>query len=940
MERIPRRTFLGVIPAGVIAAQGVANLWAAHESHASEAASHGLDLDRLAETHDLRLPDWGCYTKDYNGISHLANKRLGLRFDLSVFPGFFRRMVLVPNVNWESGYHPWDAATDLSYFSYRYELEWKDRVYCDVSFSMLSERARLVRAEFVNRTSACQNVVLHYMASMHYPRLSSFDQEPLRRAVVSLPSGGLWIDALDYRELEFAHPRPSDSLVYDAQRRAEIRAHDFVGGSGIGQGFGKNLGDKVAYNIVIPHRVDRAILLLRYRKLPGAAKFRLGGVASGEIVLDAGEGFAMAPVELGQLAAGSCQLSLESIGRNAAELDGLAIVEADRREGVRFSLAPFEFTPRITQGPVPNSRLLKYPDSDNSYGIAWDFEDAQVRELQSSELDRFLRHQVHDHIHSVLVGDRKGHFTNVFMRPIPLQPRTSRVIYGIVACGSESQIAEEIRPLRLGNEALHRSYLASKEKTVKISSNPAGELYRFSQERMAATVLTNVVYPVYMKRGFIRHFTPGKWWDSLYTWDSGFIGLGLAELNLDRAIDCLNAYTTKPGDVETAFVHHGTPVPVQMYLFQELWNRTQSRALLAYFYPRLRQYHLFLAGRLGTSTTRKFKSGMLCTWDYFYNSGGWDDYPPQVFVHAKKLEGRVAPVANTAHAIRTARILRWVAESLGATTDLSVYDEDIEAWTQALHKHAWDSESGYFSYVIHDDRGLPVDVLRHESGRNFNMGMDGVAPLIAGACSPDQTQRLLGHLQAGQELWTPIGLTTVDQSAPYYRKDGYWNGAVWFPHQWFIWKTLLDLGEAERAFTIADTALNVWKNEVNETYHCFEHFLVASRRGAGWHQFSALTSPILAWFAAYYRPGRLTTGFDAWISHQEFSPDATSLKAEIHLTGQRNGSAVALATMNPAKKYCARWQGKPVPTTEASSGTVQVQLPANAGLGTLSIEAT
>jgi hypothetical protein len=77
--------------------------------------------------------------------------------------------------------------------------------------------------------------------------------------------------------------------------------------------------------------------------------------------------------------------------------------------------------------------------------------------------------------------------------------------------------------------------------------------FQFSQERMAATVLTNVVYPVYTRRSHIRHYTPGKWWDCLYTWDSGFIGLGLLELDLERAVDCLNAYTTPPGDQGSFF---------------------------------------------------------------------------------------------------------------------------------------------------------------------------------------------------------------------------------------------------------------------------------------------------------------------------------------------------------------------------------------------------
>ena len=96
----------------------------------------------LEHSHDLRLPDWGPYTKKYTGISHLPEVNSGLRFDLAVFPGYYRRQVLVPNAKWESGFHPWEAAPDLSYYAYRYEIEWKDQVYCDVSFSALGPEAR------------------------------------------------------------------------------------------------------------------------------------------------------------------------------------------------------------------------------------------------------------------------------------------------------------------------------------------------------------------------------------------------------------------------------------------------------------------------------------------------------------------------------------------------------------------------------------------------------------------------------------------------------------------------------------------------------------------------------------------------------------------------------------------------------------------------------
>ena len=97
--------------------------------------------------------------------------------------------------------------------------------------------------------------------------------------------------------------------------------------------------------------------------------------------------------------------------------------------------------PKILPGPVDHSRLLKYADAPQHYGIAWSYDVFQVRELLNSELDRFFRRHVHDHVSTVLRGDGQGHFTNVFMRPIPLAPGSSKIVYGIVAAGTPDEVA-------------------------------------------------------------------------------------------------------------------------------------------------------------------------------------------------------------------------------------------------------------------------------------------------------------------------------------------------------------------------------------------------------------------------------------------------------------------------------------------------------------------
>lgn len=879
-------------------------------------------MKQLEENHDLDLPDWGPYTKKYIGISHIPNKANGFRFDLSVFPGFYRRKVDIPNVKWESGYHPWEASSNLDYFSYRHELEWKDHVYTDISYSRKDDNSRLIRIECVNNTSNYQDLVLHLMASMNSPSTLC--------TKVKLPKEAVWIDALDYSDIKCAVTYPTENLMPDGLYRGEVRNDMFVNGSGLGRGFGENNGDAVYYKVSLKNSIADAVMILRYRVPMGnTAKFSLEGIRSECVCFEGKYDFSTINLSIGDLQKGEYCFSLTSMANEPVELDGFVIVSSDKVNEVKFTTAKFSAVPKILAGTHKNSTILKYEDVDDYYGIAWMNEDFVIREFLCDELDSLMKLYVHNHVSAKFEGSGAGHFTNIFIRPITINPNSKTIIYAAVCNGSKEKVEKYITKFNEEQEGLENIYTSQQNKAVKFSlpETSEGNKYIFSQRMMAATTLTNVVYPTYCKRSYIKHNTPGRWWDSLYTWDSGFIGLGLLELDTGRAIECLNAYVTEPGDKHEAFIHHGSPVPVQFYIYQEIWNRTQSKELLQFFYPRLKQYYEFLSGRLGSSTTRSLKSNLIKTWDYFYNSGGWDDYPPQQHVHTKKIEKYVAPVINTAQCILTAKILIMAANEIGITKDISEYEEDISLFTEALQKYSWDEASGYFGYVCHDEEGKPNEILRYEDGSNYNKGLDGVYPLIAGICSPDQEKRIINHITAEGSLWSPIGISTVDQSAAYFRKDGYWNGAVWMPHQWFVWKAMLDLGKPEIAFKIAETGLKVWKNEVDTSYNCFEHFIIKSGRGAGWHQFGGLSTPVMIWFNAYYRPGRLTAGFKVWIKKQEFLKDNTFMKADLRLYGEAGTQLSVVTTMNAEYEYEAFWNEKPVESYEQSAGIINVYLP-------------
>ena len=897
-------------------------------------------IDRVAGQHDMTLPDWGPYTKRYIGVSHLPDPASGLRFDLSVFPGFYRGQTRVPNVMVESGFHPWEAAPDLSYFSFRHELEWKDQVYADISYSEMDAQSRLVRAELVNHTDLPQSLVLHMMASMSFPSIRPYaPKDPIYPGRVTLPDGALWVDALDYEEMQYAQKGAKDNLVGDGKLRGELRTHDFIGSAGLGHGFGSHEGDSVTYSFRLPRTIDDAHLLFRYRMgKDRKTTLKLSGSGNRTITFTGNGGLQLKKVQVKTLPSGIYTWTLTAKGGDAIDLDGFAVVSESGVEDVKFSTQRWDYEPEMITGPKPNSLILKYRNTDQYYGLVWSAEQYQVRRFFCRDLDLLFAEKIHDHVSSRFKGSGDGHFSNIFMRPIGVDPQSTKVIYAAVFAGGKAEVEQRIKAMNLSPKTCEKIYSAARAHLPDSSSVSSGQAYAFSQRRMAATLLTNVVYPVYTQHRYIRHYAPGRWWDCLYTWDSGFIGLGLAELDLQRALECLNAYVTAP-EAQSAFIHHGSMVPVQHYLFLELWNRTQSREFLEFYYPRLKQYYEFFVGRLGSSSMDKFDSGLLSSFDYFYNSGGWDDYPAQKQTHHKHLGGRMAPVVNSAQAIRIAKIMMMAADALGKAEDVKVYREDIAELTDALQQYSWDEASGYFGYVQHDSEGKPSGILRDGNGVNYNMGMDGIYPLVAGIGTPGQTERMLAHLKSPEELWSRIGLSAVDQSAPYYRNDGYWNGTVWMPHQWFFWKTLLDLGEGEFAWQVAERALDLWKTEVDATYNCKEHFLIENGRGAGWHQFGALSSPVLKWYRAYCQPGSLTTGFNVWISRQEVSDDQTQMKADMKLYPADNGGELCsvVVCMNPAFSYWATWNSKPVDVDEIASGVLNLSIPTLNASGTLSI---
>ena len=893
--------------------------------------------------YDAVLPAWGPYSQKYMGVSHVPDpgSLSGVRFDCVVFPTVANSGVPVPNVTVPSAYHPWNVRSDLSFFSYRYDLEWKDRVYADVSFTRIDHDATLIRTRFVNHSDLAQNCLLNYFCAIEYPTD--------RYCAVELPIDSMLWDATEYTFYSYANPRPWDGQNPDGAKKGEFRDARFTGGFGLGDRvskkhvplenfpcFGASRGDHVSYAVTLPQAYANAKLGIRYRTVgQRGVAFRMGGDASGELKLPVSDTLTVQYVPLGRLPAGRLRLELTALEGDGVELDCFFLLEAGREGGVSFTDCAWEYVPQISH--EGDTALYRYAGVKGVYGRKPLTKRVRYRRLATGALEDAMISRLSNS--DVTFDDVTEPFTSSFARK-----RTTpgfyhnTIVHSLFIPAGETHteyavVFHDHRP-ELTEEACERLYQQACP-SESLGFNPAGRPFEFSNRLLKSTLLSNVVYPIYKHGTFIKHFTPGKRWDSLYTWDSGFIGLGLLESEPRLAEYVLDTYLSDTDNPDYAFLFHGSPVPTQIYLYLELLNRAADKQELLAYYPRARLYYEFLVGRTHGSTVARFPTGLTSTYDLFYSTSGMDDYPAQVYMHRHQLERRVTPCISTSQAIRFAKILRMIAAETGREDDRRTYEADIERLTRALRDYAWDADTGYFSYVVYDDQLRPTGFLCNEHGENLNKGFDGLYPLIAGACTPEQEQTLVDHLTNPHEIFSPVGLSAVDMSSGYYQDSGYWNGSVWFSHQWFFYKTMLDMGRRDVAFQIADTALRVWKREVDASYNCFEMMNIATGRGGWYHQFGGLSAPLNIWANAYYRPGTVTAGFDAWIAARRFAADKRQVGLDFHYYGVHPAYTLIVVLAPADSGYEALLDGNPADYSERCPGTLEITLPGSCRSGHL-----
>ncbi|MEM6314076.1 MAG: hypothetical protein AAF743_08310, partial [Planctomycetota bacterium] len=541
--------------------------------------------------------DWGPYSDRLTGFAHVPDVAAGVRFDWSVFFGLYRRGAEPPVARADTGYLVEAATPDRHYVRYGQALP--DDTRAQIAFLRHGPASALWSATIHNPGPTPVIAELHVVGARHAPTLTPYVFEAARAARVHLADGGRWVDGLDV-EVTAWHSDISGTdahrLPVDGMSRGEVREHELVDAQGLA-GFTAARVELPAGDMVV--RISST----------DARDVRIAGNT-----LRCGPGFTT---------------------HRHAHTGGPVTIETDDPtlilDGVAWlpdgGAVDFEVPAEPTPQPALGEDLQVRWGTD-AYRLTWDSAvGGKLRVFEGDDLATMFRDAAHKQFQQRFTGVGEGVYVDAALRPLTVPAGGALRLTGRIDAGSAS-------PSNIDTAA---EIDAAAREADALWPESAGVGVRC----LAGVLATNVLYPVRVRQRWTHQPAPGKWWRSVYTWDAGIIGLGLCELDTDQAFALLDTYLAQPDD-DAAYLHHGSPLPIVLLLAQELWNRTRATDRLKPMFARMLRMHRFLVD--DTADAR----GMLRTWGHFYNSGGWDDYPPQMHVHDHERTDAVTPTINTA----------------------------------------------------------------------------------------------------------------------------------------------------------------------------------------------------------------------------------------------------------------------------------------------------
>ncbi len=181
--------------------------------------------------------------------------------------------------------------------------------------------------------------------------------------------------------------------------------------------------------------------------------------------------------------------------------------------------------------------------------------------------------------------------------------------------------------------------------------------------------------------------------------------------------------------------------------------------------------------------------------------------------------------------VKEAKSLAHMARALGLLQDVERWRNEIKRREERINASMWDDQTGFYYHVDRKNHSFT----HHQKNDLKRQEIIGFLPLWAGVAHRSQAAALVGALTDTRKFWRKYGVPTLSADDPYYDPQGYWNGPVWVPWQYLIFRGLVDYGYTKEARELAEKVVAAVDIQL-KINHSFWEWYSPDAPWAGWRR--------------------------------------------------------------------------------------------------------
>ena len=287
-----------------------------------------------------------------------------------------------------------------------------------------------------------------------------------------------------------------------------------------------------------------------------------------------------------------------------------------------------------------------------------------------------------------------------------------------------------------------------------------------------------------------RWSTPDRWpHRKMWLWDSVFHAIGWRHVDLTLAQEVLEAVFDVQRD--DGFIPHMaspfeaseiTQPPVMAY---GVWKLLEQGAPLAWaeaLLPRLVAYLDWNKAHRDTDGNGLLEWFIEADENCRSGESGMDNSPR--FDEATQLDA----VDLNAFMANEYRCLARIADRLGLADQQERFTREQARFNELINRYGWNPETGFY-HDFDPIAGVQTPVLTSA----------GFLPLLSGAASPQQAQRLVDHLSDPETFGTAFPIASVSRGSRQGHDKDMWRGPTWININWLVAEALEDYGFNDQA---------------------------------------------------------------------------------------------------------------------------------------------